>query len=152
MKSPWTLVLGDNEVIDGEAAIVVEGENVFRLRERQYDGTLVVDFDLRAEDESRIAAITGNYVHYVAEGYEYRNRKGVAEVIEKATGRVVAQVREIAPDRLKVIGKFWVKGYNIDISEDGLVAGGLTMSGNRIQGFGKAIEFGRGHIGIGVVG
>ena len=148
---PWTVLLGTNRIVDCDAALVVEGEEVFRLREHDRDGNLVVDFDVRAVDDTRIAKISKNYVAYAAPGYGFRNRKGVAEVVG-ASGQVVARVEEQGPDTVAVTGMFHVKGYTVLVAPDGLVAGGVVMSGNEIRGFGKAIELKRGSVGIGVSG
>ncbi len=145
-----TVRLGTNVIINCDSALVVEGEEVFRLRERDRDGHLVVDFDLRAADGTRIAKIAKNYVAYGAPEYECRNRKGLSEVVEKATGRVVASVEETEPDTITVTGTFHVRGYTVTITEDALINGGVTMSGNVIQGFGKAIVLNRDSFGIGV--
>ena len=146
-----TVILGGNRIVGCAAALVVEGEEVFRLRERDENGQFVVDFDLRKQDDSRIAKISKNYVAYAAPGYENRNRRGVSEVVEAASGRVVARVEEKGLDTIVVTGTFNVKGYCVEISERELRAGGVTMTGNVIQGFGKAIELKRGSFGIGVV-
>jgi hypothetical protein len=149
---PWTVVLGTNRIVDCDAALVVEGEEVFRLREHDRDGNLVVDFDVRAADDTRIAKIAKNYVAYAAPGYEFHNRTGVAEVVEASTGRVVARVEAQGPDTVAITGMFHVKGYTVLAAPDGLVAGGAVISGNEIRGAGKAIALKRGSIGIGVSG
>ncbi len=147
---PQTVLLGSNRIVDCDSALVVEGAEVFRLRERGKDGHLVVDFDLRDASGTRIAKIAKNYVAHAAPGYEFSNRKGISEVIETATGQVVARVEERGPDTIAVTGTFNVKGYTVQITSDSLVAGGVTMDGNEIRGFGKAIELKRGSFGIGV--
>ena len=148
--TPYTLVLGDNEISNCDAAIVVEGVEVFRLRDRDRDGKLIVDFDLRGADGKRIAKIAKNYVAHAAEGYEHQNRTGVSEVIQKQTGRVVAKVEELAPRRVRVTGTFCVEGLTVEITDTGLLLGTNLISGCRITGFGKAIEFDRKHLAIGV--
>lgn len=112
----------------------------------------MVDFDLRSPDGTRIAKIAKNYVAHVEPGYEYRNRRGVSEVIEPATGKAIARVEETAPDTITVTGTFHVKGYTVEITPTGLMAGGVTMTGCQVHGFGRAIELKTGSVGIGVVG
>jgi hypothetical protein len=147
---PYTLVLGDNEISNCDAAIVVEGVEVFRLRDRDRDGKLIVDFDLREPDGKRIAKIAKNYVAHAAEGYEHQNRPGVSEVVETHTGRVLARVEEVAPRRVRVTGTFCVEGLTVEITGTGVLLGTNLISGCRITGFGKAIEFDRKRLGIGV--
>ena len=145
-----TVILGSNRIEDCDAALIVEGVEVFRLRERTKDGHLVVDFDLHDASGNRIAKVAKNYVAYAAPGYKFQNRTGVSEVTEVATGRSIARVEEISPDVVAISGTFNVKGYVVEAHPDRLVVGGVTMIGNRISGSGKAIELRRGTSGIGV--
>lgn len=109
------------------------------------------DFDLRAPNGDRIAKIAKNYVAYAAPGYAYRNQRGRSEVVETATGRVVAKVEEVAQDTILVIGTFHVRGYTVEATPQGLILpGNNTISRSTVQGFGKAIELKKGSIGIGV--
>jgi hypothetical protein len=66
------MILGDNEIIDCDPALFLEGEEVLRLRDRLEDRQLVVDFTLRAENGTRIAKISKSYDAHVVEGYEHR--------------------------------------------------------------------------------
>lgn len=74
----------------------------------------------------------------------------VSEVVEDATGKQIARVEELSPGKVKVAGFFSVKGYEVEITDNGLKAGNVTISGNIIQGLGKAIELKRGSCAIGV--
>jgi rhodanese-related sulfurtransferase len=139
-----TMILGDNEIIDCAAALVLEGHEVFRLRDRKKDGQLVVDFDLRAPDETRIAKVSKNYAAYVAKGFRHRSGINWSEVMERASGLIVARVDAPSLDAVRVVGLFCVNGYCVAISENGLIADGVTISRNTIKGFGKAIALKRG--------
>lgn len=148
------VVLGNNEIVDCDTALFVEGEEVFRLRDSTREDKLIVDFDLRDSDGNRIAKIASSSVVYVAPGYSYKNtmtshKTRVAEVKDEATDTPIAYVEEQTPGRIKVTGTFWVNGYHVEITEEGLNAGGIYMSGNHIEGFGKAIELKRGSFMIG---
>ena len=145
-----TMILGDNEIIDCAPALVLEGQEVFRLRDREKDGQLVVDFDLRAPDETRIAKVSKNYAAYVAEGFQHRSGINWSEVVERATGGVVARVDAPSLDAVRVVGVFWVNGYYVEITKDGLIADGVQISRNTIKGFGKAIAMKRGSVMIGL--
>src|SRR5438876_1205229 len=139
-----TVILGGNRIENCDAALVVEGVEVFRLRERTKDGHLVVDFDLHDPNGNRIAKIAKNYVAHAAPGYKFQNRVGVSEVIKEDTGQIVARVEEVAKDAVAVTGTFNVKGYVVEARADGLAVGGLMMKGNTIIGSRKAIELRRG--------
>jgi hypothetical protein len=152
MVRGWTIMLGDNEIADCDAALVVEDLEVFRLRERQHDGQLVVDFDLRDANDNRIAKIAKNHVVFTAEHFEPRSSPGIYQVVNKQSGQVWAKVQEISPSVIKVTGTFCVRGFQIIIQDDLLQIGGGRLGGNKLVGFGKAIVLKRGGLGIGFTG
>jgi len=145
-----TVILGDNVITDCDDALVIEGEEVFRLHGRTKDGQLVVDFDLRAEDGTRIAKIGSNHVVHLAVGYTPRSGPGWSDVVEESTGRVVARVTAPFIDAVRMVGTCNVKGYHVEITEVGLVAGGSIITKNTIRGFKKAIALQRGSVMIGL--
>jgi len=147
---PWTVLLGSNRIVHSDAALVVEGEEVFRLYEHTKDGNLVVDFDVRAADGARIAKIGQNYVAHLAPDYEFHRGTGLAEVINKATGQVVARAEQRGSDTVAITGTFHVNGYAVLITPNYLKASGVTTAGNEIRGYGKAIALTRGSTEIGV--
>ena len=149
MKVFGTLVLGNNTIQDCEQALLVEGEEVFRLRERQHDGQLVVDFDLRDENDQRLAKISKNHVVYCADDLEPRSRPGRYEVAHKDTGAVLAVVEELGPSRIRLTGTFYVKGWRVEATESGVRSGDDTISDNTIRGCRAAIVVGRSTVGIG---
>lgn len=132
------VLLGSNTINNCAAALVVNGEEVFRLRERQSDGQLVVDFDVRDSSDGRLAKIAKNQVVYTADGYEFHTLPKKAYVTHGA-GNVIAKVEEVSRDTIKITGDFCIKGHRISITEQALVSGGVTMSGNFISGSGTAI-------------
>ena len=147
---PWTILLGNNRITDCNGALVVENEEVFRLRERTHDGQLVVDFDLRDESDERIAKIAKNHVVHTAKGFEPRSSPGVYEVVNAESGETLARVEEISPGTVKVTGDFWVNGFHVKVTDDHVKAGPATISGNDIRGVDAAIELKRGSFAIGV--
>ncbi len=142
------LILGNNEIIDCDAALVVNGVEVFRLRKRSGDERLVCDFDIRDKEGNRLAKVAKNNVVYAAEGHKVENIPRQSKVTD-ANGKVIACVQEIGLETIKVTGEFWIEGHNIAISDNGLVSGGITMSGNVINHCGKAISFSPGSYSIG---
>ena len=140
--------LGGNTIIDCAAALVINGSEVFRLRQRESDGRLICDFDIHGKDDGRIAKIAKNNIVYAAEGYRVHNLPRESYV-QGPDGSPVARVREVANDEIAITGVFWVKGHQVVITETSLVSGGITMSGNVIKGFGKAISINPGSFSIG---
>ncbi len=142
--------LGSNIINDCDAALIVNGTEVFRLRERASDGRLICDFDLRNENGDRIAKIAKDRVVHAAEGYRMHDLPKECYV-EDQNGKVVARVQETGYDEITVTGDFWIEGHHVLITNDALVSGGVTMSGNIINGFGKAISIDPNSFSIGTV-
>ena len=67
MIAPYTIVLGNNDITNCEAALVIEGEEVFRVREDE--GRLLVDCDVFDPEDRRVAKVVRNTVVYAAPGF-----------------------------------------------------------------------------------
>ena len=133
------VMLGSNVIENCAAVLVVNGEEVFRLRKRTGDGRLVCDFDIRNEAGERLANIARNNVVYAAKGYDEKNLPRESFVSDPE-GNIVARIEEVAHNTIKIAGDFWIGSHNVVITDQTLVSGGITMSGNFISGFGKAIS------------
>jgi hypothetical protein len=144
-----TLILGNSTITNCETALVVEGEEVFRLRERQHDGQFVVDFDLRDEKENRLAKIAKNHVVYCAPELELRSKPGQYGVFRKDCGEALALVEELSPGTLRLTGSFYIRGWRVNATTSGLTIGGVTFSRNTITGGRKAIVLSKSSIAFG---
>ncbi|MBL7174865.1 MAG: hypothetical protein ISS66_03465 [Desulfobacteraceae bacterium] len=142
--------LGSNVIDNCDAALVVNGVEVFRFRERGSDGRLVCDFDLRDKNGNRIAKIAKDRVAHVAEGYHMHDFPKECYV-DDSDGNILARVLETGHDELTITGDFWIEGHHVVVTETSLVSGGATMSGNMVSGFGKAISINPGSFAIGTV-
>jgi hypothetical protein len=150
MADPYSIILGNNEISNCDAALIIEGEEVLRLREDEH-GALLIDCDIRNQ-AGRIAKIARNFPAYVAPGFRAKIAPGQpAEVVHEATGQVLARFERLGPRRIKVAGSFCVNGFLVVADDAGVFAGGITMSMNTIRGFGTAIKLGRGAVAIGCV-
>lgn len=148
-----TVTLGNNDIIDCDAALLIEGEEVFRLREDE--GQLLVDCDLRNDKDQRLAKIVRNTPQWVAPGFREYIRPGQpTEVRYEPTGQVVARFERLAPRHVKITGVFCANGYAVTLAENGLFShdGRLAMLNNTVRGFGTAISLSRGASGIGFAG
>lgn len=148
MADTWTLMLGNNRISNCDAALTLEGEEVFRLRERLNDGQLVVDFDLRDPEGNRIARIQKNQPVFAAEGFTVEKRPGRYAVLRN--GEPYATVSELSPGTVKVTGTFNVKGFQVLVTDDAIRADTNTISGNVIDSKGLAIALSRNQLGIGL--
>ncbi len=144
------VLLGSNTINDCDAALVVNNEEVFRLRERLGDGRLVCDFDVRNENGDRLAKVAKNNIVHAADGYEVKNLARES-YIASPSGEVVAKVEEVAMDTIKITGTFCINGHTVVIDEKSLVSSGVTISDNVISGFNKAIAINPNSFAIGTV-
>ena len=145
-----TLILENNLITNCDATLTVEGEEVFRLRERGHDGQLIVDFDLRDERDERLAKIAKNHVVYVASGIEPRSQPGRYDVVNTESGAILARVEELSPGTVRVTGTFFVKGWKVEATLDGVTLGGVAVSGSSLEGCGGGIELRKDSVAIGV--
>lgn len=143
------VLLGSNHITDCDAALYVNGAEVFRFREGAIDGQLICDFDVRDANNNRIARIAKNQVVHVAQGFTYASTANSSAVHGKH-GEVIASVERVDPSTLKIAGTFHVDGHTIIITDQSLQSGGVTMSGNMISGYGKAIAIDKGSFSIGL--
>ena len=149
---PYTLTLGNNDISNCDAALVIEGVEVFRLREDE--GILLIDCDVLNPKDERVAKIVRNTPIVVAEGFRAHIKPGEPpEVIHEATGRVIARFERKGPRTIKITGVFCVNGFCVYLDEIGLRTNDpWLLSNNGISGFGTAISMRRGQMGIGFTG
>ena len=142
------VLLGSNLIKDCDAALFVNGAEVFRFREGAADGQLICDFDVRDVTNNRIARIAKNQVVHVAQGFTYEAKANYSAVHSNG-GEVIAKIERVDTNTLKIMGTFHVDGHTIVVTDQSLQSGGVTMSGNVISGFGKAIAIDKGSFAIG---
>lgn len=134
------VILGDNIVDNCDAALIINGVEVFRLREGMADGQLLVDFELRDENDELVAKVAKNKVVYARDGYEVRHVPGESIVVGPDSSDPVARVTRESTSSVRVCGNFWVDSFNVVIQENGgILAGTNTISGNKVSGCGTAI-------------
>ena len=151
MTDAYTIVLGNTEITNCDAALVIEGEEVFRIREEE-NGALMIDCDIRDQDGNRIAKIDRNSVVFAAVGFRAQLAPGQpAEVIRKATGEVMAKIERLGQRKIKVAGSFWVDGIGVVAKRDGLFVGPTLISKKPFRGWGTPIKLGRGQAGLACV-
>ena len=114
------------------------------------DGRLACDFDVRDAEGNRLAKVAKNNVVHAAEGYEVINLARES-YIKDQKGELVAKVEEIELDTIRITGRFCIGGHSVLIDENKLVSGGITMTGNTISGFNKAIAINPNSFSIGTV-
>ena len=143
------ITLGNNIIEDCDGVLLVNEVEVFRLRHRGSDGTLICDFDVRDKKGNRIAKISKNNVVFCAPGYLVNNLPKESNITDQ-NGNFIARVQEVGSDEIKITGEFWIDGFQVLITDKLMDFSGTTFSGCVISGFGKAISISPNNLMIGI--
>ena len=135
----YTMILGGNEITHVDAALVLENEEVCRVREDDA-GRLLIDCDLKDKQGQRIAKIAKNTPVFVADGYRASIIPGEpSEVIRTVDEQVVSRIERLGPRKISVTGTFNVGGVFIAATPHGIYTSNGVIRGNTISGFGTGI-------------
>jgi hypothetical protein len=140
--------LGGNYYIDTPNMIVAHGENLFRLRRREEDGLLAIDFDIYDATGAKVATIrNGNIVDHDGAGYTASKEHHRYTLTEDATGRVVCDIKKVSKaengSEIEVsVDLFTKKGFHLIAGPEETNLGGAVFRGNTIQGCGAGIVVG----------
>ena len=133
--------LGGNYFIDTPNMVVAHGDNLFRLRRREEDGLLAVDFDIYDASGANVATVrNGNIVDHESGGYTARKEHHRYTLTENATGRVICEIKKVskAEDGSDIeisVDLFTKKGFHLIAGpEETNLSGGMAFRGNTIDG------------------
>jgi hypothetical protein len=142
----FKVIIGGNTYIDSPTIIDYKGQTVFELRRSDTDGFLGINFDVYAQDGSKIATVrNGQFVAPQPSGYVIEGSHDHYLLIEKATGRRICDIklREKARDdaELDVAAEMYMPdGKLIKFSPTETNLGRIIMKGNTFQACGAAIK------------
>ncbi len=150
VEGPYTLILGTNVISNCHPVLIIEGEEVLRVREDDRE-QLLLDCDMRGPDGDRVAKFVSNTAIVVGSAFTARIRPDAYEVIAKTSGQVVASVVRIRPRTVRITGAFCVDDCFIRVSDLGIHVGRtrFLIEGNVIDGLGMAPYFDRDSTAIG---
>ena len=120
-----TVYLGSVVFTNCDALLIIEGVEVFRLRERDdheswrgvNEWEYLVEFDVRDQNDNRIAKVTNNNVVHASPGYEKTTGVKSFRITNRATGEIVAGAHEDLNGAIYIMGDFWVKGTHVKIDD-----------------------------------
>jgi hypothetical protein len=132
--------LGGDYYIDTPNMIVAHGENLFRLRRREEDGLLAVDFDIYDADGSKVATVrNGNVVQHDSDRFHTNKEHHRYWITEKGTGRILCDIRKVskAEDGSEIevsVDLFTKAGFHIIAGPEATNIPGAVFRGNIMQG------------------
>jgi hypothetical protein len=143
--------LGSNVVSDTTGVIQVDGKEIVGL-EQGRDGKALLDIDVWSSTGEHLAKLVKNsWVFGDRSKFDFVRTADHVNMSEKANGRVIldAALQQSAVD-IAAADLYGPKGFHVYLDGDGtLHAGGVSLAGTAIKGFGKAIVVGSTGITIG---
>jgi hypothetical protein len=146
----YTVTLGNNDIVNCDAALMIEGEEVFCLREEE--GRLLVDCDVLNAKGVRLAKVVRNTPIVVAPGFRVHIKPGEpTQVVSEMSGRVLASFERKGPRHVKISGVFCVNGYCVFIDETAVRTSdpSFRFSLTTVHGCGTALSLKRGQVELG---
>jgi len=135
IETKFKVKIGGNYYIDTPNVIVAAGEPLFRIHRRDEDGLLAVDFDVYDSGRKKVATIRNAHVVSGNKAdYEFKKEHHRYWVIEKSSGRVICDVRQVAAAEdsceLEVaVDLFTKSGFHIVADPEQTNIGGFVMRG-----------------------
>jgi hypothetical protein len=137
--------IGGNYYINTPNIIVARGENLFRLKRRDTDGLLAVDFDVYDVNRNKVATVrNGNIVKGHSGNFEFHKEQDRYWVVEKKSGRVICDIRKgsKAEDGSEIevsVDLYTKSGIHVVAGPNATNLGGMVMTGCTIQDCGAGI-------------
>lgn len=136
--------LGGAKITNTASVLVVQGIEVFRLRDRDGQGNIRIDLDLRGPRGKRICRVVDNQATFLAPGYAFEADGAFCAVYDDATGLPVASAEALTSKAVQLLGTFWVENFPVVLSETGLTLGETGLPAQQVRGRGTAILLRRG--------
>lgn len=141
--------LGGTKVTSAASVLVVQGIEVFRLRDRDKDNAIRINLDLRGPGGKRIARVDDNKPVFLAPGYGFESDGSFCAVFDEKTNEPVVSAEALSSKSVQLLGTFWVEGFEVVLKDDGVVLGGTALPAQPVIGRGTAILLRKGSPEVG---
>ena len=131
--------LGGMKVTGCASVLVIQGVEVFRLRDRDKDNAIRIDLDVRGAQGRRIAGVNDNRVTFLAPGYAFENEGSFCAVYEAKSLEPVVSVEGLSSKSVQLLGTLWVDSFKVMLREDSLGLDGTALAARPVIGRGTAI-------------
>ena len=137
------LNIGSNIIVNSSGVLAVQGKDQIHLEWGDGSGQLLLTMDVYDAKGKHVAKLRRN-----AWAFNDKDRFGITTnpasltLADKQTGAVVVEARVVGTNKIEIPrGTFYThKGHLLEITPQyWRIAGGITMSGNRLEGNGKAV-------------
>lgn len=143
------MYLGGVKVANCSSILVLEGVEVFRLRDRDSRNHIRVDLDVRGPQGKRLAVIADNQPRLLAPGFQFIERGPICAVVDEASEKPVVTVEALSSKAVRLLGTLWVENVQAVFSPEGLTLGGVALPARPTMGKGTAVLLRKSQTGIG---
>ncbi len=137
--------IGSNIIRDTNGVLNVAGEDQISLEMDPESNQLLLSMDIYDASSVKVAKLKRNaWVFNKDADYEIRTNPHSLQLINRQSSKVVVEVRVAGVSKIEIPhGAFYTsKGKLLEISPQHWKISGITMSGNIIEGCGKAVAIG----------
>jgi hypothetical protein len=147
VEDRFRVIIGGNTYINTPNIVVYKGKPLFVIKRSARDGLLGIDFDVLDKNGNRIATVRrGVVVQGNEDDYEISKGMDRYTVIERATGRVICDIRKRAEApraELEVSVKLYTPdGFLFDATAEETNLPGVKLRGNVIADCAAGIVIG----------
>ena len=150
----FKIKIGGNYFINCKSLISFNNQPVFRrIERRDTDGRLGLDFDVYDDKGQKIATIRrGNVVQGDTQAYEMKHLADCDKVIEKTTGRIIAEINKKPSDAdiAVSVNMYLQNGFLLEVTPDSINVGSSQMIGNIFSNCNTGIAIGESTGGAGI--
>jgi len=141
----YELLFGSNRILKCGKAVELVGKGInkqiIRFREGE-DGKVLMGCTVRDQSGSIVAIVANSRVQHVAQGYRADVTREGIRVISEGMREVWLEFIRTGPGTLKLNGQFFVPGYRIIASDEGLMINGNKISRCTFESCGAAVGLG----------
>jgi hypothetical protein len=145
--------LGNNTIRNSTGVLEIDGKEVIGM-DLGNDEKLLLYAQIYGADGAHLARLWKGKPAFGGDAFDVTRTRERITLVEKGSGRVVfdARLAQLGKPLIEVLRAdlYGPGGSHVEVRADGsVVAGGVTLTGNTIDGFGSAIAIGRSGFTIG---
>jgi ethanolamine utilization protein EutA (predicted chaperonin) len=141
----YELLFGSNRILKCGKVVELVGKGInkqiIRFREGE-DGKVLMDCTVTNQSGSTVARVVNSRVQYVAQGYRANVIGEGIKVINVGTKEIWLEFVRTGPRTFKLNGQFFVPGYRIIATDEGLMIDTNMISRCTFESCGAAIGLG----------
>jgi hypothetical protein len=141
----YELLFGTNTIAKCGKVVELVGKGVnkqiIRFREGA-DGAVLMDCTVADQSGKTVVRVANSRVQHVAPGFRPDVTRDGIKVVNESTKEIWLEFIRLGPGKFKLNGQFYVPGYRIIATDQGLMVNGIMISQCTFDSCGAAIGLG----------